>query len=77
MLDAHMSSNNCEERAESIYKPEWLTTNQERVLNTRFDTNISDEEKWRIYYRVLYPDDPRGQNIDPSKLSSCGALISC
>ena len=66
-LDEHVASNDCEERKESLYDPEWLTSDQERVLKKGFDSGTSDVEKWRGYYQGLFPDDPKGKDVNPCK----------
>lgn len=64
-LVKHQSSNNCKERGESLKDPEWMTPEQERVFDKRFDVGTPEPERWRGMYQHLWPDDPNGAIISP------------
>jgi len=66
-LDKHRGLKKCAEEhvPESLIEPEWLNPEQEKVLNKRFDAGTSDEDKWRGYYQALFPDDPKGKDVNP------------
>lgn len=48
-------------------QPEPLTLEQRAVLLKNFDAGTSEEDKWRGYYHVLFPNDPGYKSISPCK----------
>jgi len=64
-LDKHLSEHRCKAVAESSSDPEWMTPEQEGVFNRRFDVGTTNEEKYRAYYILLFPNDPKGPSVNP------------
>jgi hypothetical protein len=46
-----------------------MTTEQKAWFstNTKFDKNVSDEDRWRAYYHALFPDDDGYGTMNPGK----------
>lgn len=67
----HMSLIQCDKRDYvPLDQPEPLSSEQEAVLVKSFDIGTSEEDKWRGYYHVLFPDDERYASLSPCKYSS-------
>jgi hypothetical protein len=42
-----------------------MTEEQEKIFLRRFDKGTTATEKYRGWYQVLWPEDPRGPTVDP------------
>ena len=64
-FDEHLRKNNCTkvEKTNLTY-PELLTPEQEKIFLQEFD-GTCPEDKWRAYYRFLFPDASNHHSIDP------------
>jgi hypothetical protein len=59
----------CEKRDSfTLNQPETISSDQKAVFGKLFDTGTSDEDKWREYYHILFPNELTNGLLSPCKL---------
>lgn len=69
-LEEHQRKDECKKVEETDPKyPELMTAEQEAIFEKVFDARLY-EDKWREYYKFLFPDASNRHLIDPCEFTS-------
>lgn len=69
-LEKHQRKNACKKVEETDREyPELMSAEQEAIFEEVFDA-MTHEDKWRQYYKFLFPDASNHQSIDPCEFTS-------
>lgn len=69
-FEEHQRKHECKKVEETDPKyPELMTAEQEAIFKEEFGS-MTYEDKWRAYYKFLFPDASNRHSIDPCEFTS-------